>query len=296
MNETCISSRPRIAGFAASLHRPLQLCVSLYSFVAIPAFPGTNPALVEQAAPQRVFGGGQRPISVMWNNHSDSEVNAAISTRLYQASSSTAVLLREASWKTLQILAGQTVAETAILDLPAVRAETHFLVQWLQASNIVSGTTEILVYPTNQLEELGRLADGGRVGVFDPQNRLKPLLRALPVDFADLEANDSKAFSGRLAIFGPFDAKSEVRQELPSVIETLANRGVSVVWILPAAESMLKPSFYPVPMGKGVVLVAQSELVAQLEQRPQSQLNLIELCRQALHPKPFTLPLLAAQP
>jgi hypothetical protein len=277
-----------------------QLCAPLCCFVAILVFPAFSAqpqsptaatvTLVAQAEPQKLFGGGQRPVSVMWRNFGDRTANVPIFTRLYQTSSSTAIPLSETNWKTLEILAGQTVLETAMLDLPAVRAETRFLVQWLQASNIVLGNTEVWIYPTNQLDELRVLADGTPLGIFDPHNRLKPLLHAVNVDFADIETIGSREFSGHLAIFGPFESKVEVREELPTVIESLARRGVSVVWIFPALEPMLKPSFYLVPIGKGVVVVAAHYLSARLDQRPESQLNLVELCRLALHPKPFSLP------
>ena len=276
--------------------RLLQLCALLCSFVAISAPPGTNVALVAQAEPQKLFGGGQRPVSVMWRNLGDRTAEAAISTRLYETGSATAIPLREARWKTLEILAGQTITETAALDLPDVRAETRFLIQWLQSSNILLGTSEIWVYPTNQLDDLRRLADDSTVGIFDPQNRLKPLLHSLNVEFGDLEVIGSKAFSGHLAVFGPFETKGELREDLPATIETLAARGVSVVWIFPTMEPMLKPSFYLVPIGKGLVVVATHDMTIRLDQRPESQLNLVELCRLALHPKSFTLPLLPSQP
>jgi hypothetical protein len=250
---------------------------------------GGTATLVAQAEPQKFFGGGPRPVSVIWRNSGDSTANVPISIRLYQTSSSTAIPLSETHWKTLEILAGQTLLETATLDLPAVRAETRFLVQWLQASNVL-GSTEVWIYPTNQLDELRVLADGAPLGIFDPYNRLRPSLQAVNVDFADLETSGSQAFSGRLAIFGPFESKAEVREDLARVIESLARRGVSVVWIFPALEPILKPSFYLVPIGKGVVVVAAHYLAARLDQSPESQLNLVELCRLALHPKPFSLP------
>ena len=60
-----------------------------------------------------------------------------------------------------------------------MKAETKFLVQWLEDSNSVIGRTEVLVYPTNLLHELKLLVDESEdnLGVLDPQNQLKPALK-----------------------------------------------------------------------------------------------------------------------
>ena len=57
-------------------------------------------------------------------------------------------------WKTLEVLPGQTVVESAELNFPAVNAETRFVIQWLAGADRVLGVSDALVYPTNPLAQL----------------------------------------------------------------------------------------------------------------------------------------------
>jgi hypothetical protein len=201
-------------------------------------------------------------------------------------------------WKELEILPGQTVLESLTLDLPAVKSETRFLVQWLRGSNNVLGITEVWGYPTNILRELGVLAGKEAVGVYDPQNQLKPLLRAVGVDFSDLEDQSLERFAGKLVIVGPFESKTQMPEWLPGSIQAAARKGAGVVWILPPLEPRgdIKPSFYTVLQGKGAVVVVQAGVIDDLPENPQAQLDLVQLCRRAVKPHPVELPFLTSQP
>ena len=114
--------------------------------------------LVRDNEAQRIFAGDTRKIQVLWHNNGERSIEAQIRTRLYQASSATAVLIHEDSWKQLQILPGQTVRESAALSFPSVRAETRFFVQWLGEANKVLGKTEVVVYPPDLLKDFKTLA------------------------------------------------------------------------------------------------------------------------------------------
>lgn len=81
------------------------------------------------------FTGDGRQIDVRFRNPGTSPVTADLHTRLYQASSATAAPLGEAAWKTLTVLPGQTLLESAAMTFPPVKAETRFLVQWLDGTN-----------------------------------------------------------------------------------------------------------------------------------------------------------------
>jgi hypothetical protein len=302
----------------------LGLCVGNSGSIA-----NAQPKLLSDAAPQCVFSGQSRNIAVIWRNPSDAMVGAEIHTRILQTSSATVALVGESAWKRLQVLPGQTVLESVRLDFPAVKAETRFLVQWLVADSGAGfqtvqsggatnkvmghpssaeltdkmpvpllGTTEVLVYPTNLLAELKPLAGDEPLGVFDPSNQLKPLLKNLKVTFTDLENAGLENFSGRLAIIGPFSARSQMREGLAIQIKMLAKKGVAVVWLQPPLEKRgeLSPSFYAVPESTNAVVIVQPELVANLAEDPQSQLNLIYFCKLALNPSPPALPDLSAQP
>ena len=248
--------------------------------------------------PQVVFGGSSQRIETHWHNASGAVASAEIRTRLSQASAATVAPVSEVDWKKLEVLPGQTVLESATQDFPAVKAETKFLVQWLGGSNRVFGATTVWVYPTNLLAELKPLMGEAALGVLDPTEQLKPLLKQDGVEFVDLGATALEDFRGKLAILGPFTSKDQIHEGLPRAIKQIAGKGVAVVWLQPppGPRDALQPSFYPVPVGTNSVVVAQDALVANLAKSPQSQSNLLRLCRLALNPEPARLPEFTDQP
>jgi hypothetical protein len=256
--------------------------------------------LLPDTASQCVFAGDARKIAVVGRNLGDQAVAVELRARLYQTSSATTVLVNELPWKSLQMLPGQTVVESAFLDFPIVKAETRFLVQWLDGTNKVAGITEVFVYPTNLLEQLKPLAGESEtgLGVLDPSKQLKPLLKKLAIKFVDFEETDLDLFSGKLAIVGPCDPGDSEGTGLGGRIGRLAKKGVAVVWIQspPRKRARVWPSFYSVPENRASVIVVQPALIADLSGNPQSQLNLIYFCQLALHPQPPALPDLAPQP
>ena len=240
----------------------------------------------------QVFAGEARPIAITLHNPSHQAVEASLRARVQQATSATAVPLYERSWIALTVLPGQTVLETVSLDFPAVRAETRFLVQWLDGTNTVLGRTEVRVFPSNLLARLRMLAGESRLGLFDPANQLKPLLRTLAVPFQDLAEDGTDKFPGRLALFGPFTSKSQMRASLAGDLRALAKRDVAVVWLLPppSERTPLKPSFHLVCEQGSAIVVAQHSLVEHLAEDPKAQLNLLHLAELALNPVAFDLP------
>jgi len=263
-----------------------------------PVAVGAQLQILPDREPQCVFAEDARKINVIWYNDGDQAARTEIHTRLSQTSSATAVPLAEKPWKTIEMLPGQTVLETAQLDFPTVRGETRFLIQWLDGTNRVLGKTEVLAYPTNLLGQLKTLMGENVLGALDPDNELKPLLRQNRVDFVDLDEASLGDFHGKLAIIGPFQSKLQMREGLAQTIRRIARKGAAVVWIqpTPAPNDNITPSFYLVPEGKGVVVIVQSELVAKSAENPRSQLNLIRCSKLALTPEPFLLPDLKAQP
>ena len=242
--------------------------------------------------PQRVFAGEGRRITVVFHNPQGSAVDADLHTRLYQSSSATALPLGDVPWKKLQVLPGQTVLESATMTFPSVKAETRFLVKWLEGTNKVAGMTEVFVYPADLLKALKPLAGEEPLGVFDPQNQLKPLLKAVAVECQDLADTGLEDYHGKLAIVGPFQSKAQVPEETGDRIKKIARKGVAVVWIQPppTARDRLQPSFYAVPENTNAVVVVQPALVSGLPDNPQAQLDLIYFCKMALAPEPLRLP------
>lgn len=235
-----------------------------------------------------VFGGGEQPMVVRWQNAGGQPEATELRWRLYQTSSATVAPLAERPWKNLEVLPGQTVLEKMSVELPAVKAETKFLLQWLADSNRILGHTEVRVYPTNLLAELKPRLERGELGVLDPTGLLKPSLQKNDVRLVDLGGMALEDFSGRLAVIGPFRCQGQMREGLAQSIQRLARKGVAVVWLPPPGPNdEITPSFYLVPEGKGAVVVVHPELVANFAENPESQLNFVHCCKLALNP---TLP------
>jgi hypothetical protein len=255
--------------------------------------------LISDAEPQCVFCGQSRNITVVWRNPGEVIVGAEISARILQTSSATAIPLVEIPWKKLEVLPHQTVLESVQLDFPAVKAETKFIIQWLDTTNHVLGKTAVLVYPTNLLDELKLLVDEGgkNPGVLDPQSQIKPTLKRSAVKFVDLTESELDVFTGRLAIVGSCSPDDPEWNWLADRISKLAKKGTAVVWIQSPAkwQGKIWPSFYTVPQSQTAVVVVQPELVSDLAEKPQSQLNLIYFCKLALNPLPLALPDLSPQ-
>lgn len=255
-------------------------------------------AIATNAEPQRIFFGQAKNIPVVIHNAGSHNFDGEFGAQILQTSSATAVLLGEPVGKKFRSLPGQTVLESVPLDFPPVKAETKFFVQWLENTDRVIGKTEVLVYPTNLLAELKLLLNGENLGVLDPNDRLKLSLKQSEIELIDLGEMALEDFSGKLAVLGPFQSKAQVREGLAQTIQQIARKGTAVVWIQPPAapKEELKPSFYVVPEGKGAVVIVQPDLVADFSENPKSQLNLIYLCKLALHPAPLPLPNLPPQP
>jgi hypothetical protein len=254
--------------------------------------------IVTQDPAPAFFSGGARRVRFTVHNPEARPIEATIRARILQTTSATAVRVSEVPWQRLQVLPGQTVVESATLTFPAVNAGTRFVVQWIEDTNQVIGKTDVMIYPTNLLHELKTLAGGAPLGIFDPNNELKPLLKSAAIDFADLADAGFEDFQGRLAVIGPFRTKAQMPEGLANKIGTLAKKGVAAVWIqpTPGARDPLRPSFYSVLENQIAVVMVQPEPVASLAENPQSQLNLIYFCELALHPRPLILPDGSPQP
>lgn len=244
-------------------------------------------AWIPEDAPQAVFAGDARKIRVTFSNPTDKTVEVQIRTRLFQASSVTAMPLGQAQpWKKLQVLAGQTIIESASLSFPAVKAGTRFLVQWLDEHDKVLGPTEVTVHPPGLLKELKALAGERSLGVFDPRDQLKPLLKQWMVDFEDLEQTGWENFNGRLAIVGPLTPQEPASEDMARRIKSVAKAGRAVVWIrLPRPPANSQLLAYLIREGDGTVVLAQSKTFSELAENPRAQLELVHLASLALKPE-----------
>lgn len=275
------------------MRHKISLVVCLLPLLLSPHLLRAQLEILPDDSAQTVFSGEARRVRVTFRNPSAQILDTALRTQIYQASSATVVPLGEpANWKNLQVLPGQTVLESISLAFPPVKSETHFLVQWLDETNKVLGRTDVLVYPANLLKALKPLAGGVPLGVFDPQNQLKPLLKGLALEFEDLADTGFDGFSGKLAIIGPFASRAQMPEGLANRIQALAKKGPAVVWIQapPEKRDRLQPSFYSVRQNATAIVIVQPDQLAGLPDNPKSRLNLIYFCQLALHPENPSLP------
>jgi hypothetical protein len=256
--------------------------------------------LITNATPQCVFFGDARSIAATFHNPGGQDYGQDVRMAVSQASSATAIPLGERPWKFLRVLPGQTVLESARLDFPPVKAETKFIVQWVENSNHIIGKTEVLVYPTNLLKELNQMMDENEdnLGVLDPQNRIKPALKQSAIHFVDLADTGMDAFHGRLALVGPCGPDDPEWRGLTDRVAKVAQKGTPVLWIQspPPKRDKIWPSFFIVPENTNAVVMIHPELVSDLPGNPQSQLNLVFFCRLALNPRPPALPEMSPNP
>jgi hypothetical protein len=250
--------------------------------------------ILHDEPPQCVFSGERRKLRVLFRNPTAQPVEAAVWTRLDQASAATVMpVIAAHPWKRLTVLAHQTVVESLTMDFPAVRAETRFLVHWLDDRERVLGRTDVRVYPDDLLKGLAARAGDEPVGVFDPDNLLKPILTRLKVAFHDLETGAGfDEFHGTLAILGPFASERSAPAGLGQRIKTKAKKPATWVWIQPPgprAEEIFPPA-YVVRLGGASVVVVHPSLVTDLVNSPQAQLDLLRCIDLAQHPDLPRLP------
>jgi hypothetical protein len=227
-----------------------------------------------------LFGGTRGQIKVHLHNHGNEPVEIDARFRLLQLSSATVVPLSEAPWKRIPMLADQTVVESFSFDLPSVRAETRFLVQWFDGTRRI-GSTPLHVYTTNLLSELGLISGpGSGLGLWDPGDGLKPLLRMSGVAFVNLEQDGWESFRGRLAIVlsGPDPG---VDRPGAREIRSLIGKGVNLVWIRPTTKRGLRssPGLHTFRHSPGSMVLVHPDWMRDLGVRPESQLILLDACR-----------------
>jgi len=244
--------------------------------------------LLPTPGPQHVFGGGKRALPFQWRNPGEKLATVEIHCALFQASSTTAMPVGRVPWKTLSVLPGQTVLESALVELPAVRAETGCVLKWVDTNNTVLGTTKLRVYPTNLLHELEAVAP---VGIYDPGNLLKPIFKAGELEFVDLQETES--FTGKLVIALPVGAEPDAAARLKTRLKAFAREGVAVVFfrvVDPQPNEIPMPSYYLVRDGRGAIVVAPASAISNLANDPLAQLQLLHFSRFALRPETMPVP------
>jgi len=247
--------------------------------------------LVPQEAPQAAFAGAVQTVEVRFCNSTPSNLEVPLRYRVFQASSATALPLDEPHrWKTLPVLAGQTVLDSLTVTFPAVRAETRFLLQWFDERGHALGTTEVIAVSPDLLRELNTLAGNPPPGVLDPQEQLKPLLRRAGVEFEDLDLEGLERYRGRLAIVCSARAVEDDSPALGRRLKHCREIGVNLLWFRDADPASSQPA--PVCMvrpGAGTLVVAPRQALSDLAESATRQRTLISLARLAVKPESSAL-------
>ena len=120
-----------------------------------------------------LFGGGTRSLEIAFENTTAKPIETDVRTRLFQVAQGTTIPLGDIrAWKKLQVGGRQTVIEPTPVELPDVRSESRFLLQWIDAEAKVLGSIQMFAYPTNVLRELGTFCEKKPLGVLDPADGL----------------------------------------------------------------------------------------------------------------------------
>lgn len=268
----------------------------LLLFSVWPLGAGGELVWLPDAEPQQVFAREAQPVKAVIRNGSDQHVAELIYARLYQVSSATMAPLGKLwFWKRLEMLPGQTVIEEIRVSFPEVHSTVPFRLFWLNERGTTLACTEVWAYPTDLLQSLKTLAGGTPLGVFDPANRLKPLLHKQQIEFADLARHDGLAeFRGKLAIIGPVEQAAQIPETFAHQLGRRAKeRGLALVWFQSPDERRLRPPpvAHLAPLGNGTMVVSPASWVADLATSPRSQSNLLRLAELALEPVPLSLPI-----
>ena len=243
----------------------LALVVLLWLLWAVPVH--AQLALVKQESTPQVFAGVQTNVRLLLQNPTDRLVEQNVRFRLFQLSSATRLPLGEPQpWKKLRVLPGQTIVEPFPFTAPEIRAPTAFEVEL----NAV-GRFTVLAYPPDLLKRLTTLAGDQPLGVFDPDNHLRFLLKKLHIEFADFE---TQLATCKLGILWPTDRK------LPESVTTRVQKGMAAVWV----RNQKAAAGYVTHQGAGTLVVMRADSVQHLESAPESQLNLLRFAELAVNP------------
>jgi len=249
-----------------------------------PAGAGAQLTTVTEAGPQACFGGRSNAIMVKFHNPGMEAAEADVQMQLYQASSATRAASGERSnWKRLRVMPGQTVLESAEVGIPAVKAETPFVLAWLDAAGRKLGESDLAVYPTNLLDLLTNLGGGKAIGIFDVSRQIQQALQKYNLPFDDFRDAGFAGFAGKLAVVAETGAADE-SENLSARVETLANSGVAVVWVQAPLQhrSPLEPALSAAPFGSGAIATVPARTVADLADMPLAQLNLVQAAKMSL--------------
>jgi hypothetical protein len=233
---------------------------------------------------------GADAIEVVVSNSGSALFTDDIQTRVYQGSSATMMPIAPAkTWKKIEVAPGKRLIESVGVDYPSVTSATTFQVQFLDGAKKVVGKVGVQVLPADVLKQLSTLNGNKPVGIYDPENQLKPVLSRLHVDFDDLQNDPAfDAFHGKFLIAGPFSSLDKVNESLRARVSAKLKQSCSVVWLLPP---QLQAPFGSVCLSEenASEVVLHDVAFKELAHSASAQFNLLRSVHFALDPQKLSL-------
>ncbi len=242
-----------------------------------------------KAAPLFAFPGGDT-IEVVLSTSASNSFEGNVQIRVYQCSSATIMPIGPLkAWKKIELPSGQRTIETVAIDYPSVSSETIFQVHFFDDAKTVVGRITVHVLPRDLLKQLSTLCGKNPVGIYDPENQLKPMLGKLEVEFEDLE-DDARfdSFHGNLLLAGPFSSSEKISDNLRGRISTKAKESCSVVWMLPPQLQVPFDSVF-VLKANGSEVVLHDTAFKDLAHSASAQFTLLRSAQLALDPDKLSL-------
>jgi hypothetical protein len=236
-----------------------------------------------------VFGGGQRAMDVVFRNQTEMNVRLSVGLQVLQANSATAVPWSEPRpWRSLALLPRQTSIERVEIDFPVVQAESPFLIRFLSGREVL-GLVSVRVYPANILSNLAGSAASTIISSVQPE--LRQVLVEAGFGVSEAEAPKKSGARPQLSIYGPEFSRKGPAAGISEAM-SLAKPGHGVVLILPESHERrtTAPSYYPVRVNEGIVVVVREATLAHLATDPVAQLRLARIIRLALGLESLSLP------
>ena len=222
--------------------------------------------LVPDETPATIFGGQPAAIRIVFRNPGETAVETELHTRLYQVASGVRMPVGEAQlWKKLTVLPKQTVIESFPITVPEVKTSSRFQVDWTGL-----GRTEVIACPVDLLKQFQTLVGDQPLAVYDPDAKLRPVLKKAGVVFTDFEV---ETVAARLALVWS-------EKGLPDSITSRAKKGMAVVWIRPQ-----KLPAFGVRLEAGTVLMVPVAQLAGIADIPLAQGQLLRYAELALQPE-----------
>ena len=184
--------------------------------------------------PAAVFAGVPASIHVSLRNTGNETEESSYLTRLVQVSSATRMpLTGPETWKRIRTEPGETITEAVAIRLPKVRVITRFELEILTDGKRIA-RYPVFACPGDLLQQMVALTGARRVGLFDPEGKLRPVFQQAGVPCVEVAlGEDISTLEYALAIFGPFANRGMVPAELSGRAKQLVARNVGVIALLP---------------------------------------------------------------